>query len=331
MRSVIGHTLCCLQYIDIVQDSQPLARRGWAAQESLLSFRVLSFNEDRMTWRCHQIHVAEEGDEGGPEHHSAKRIESIADSLKPLLPGSGFEKTHWARFIESYSARRMTYEADTLPAISGIAQRIGQITGDAYCAGLWMRHFLYGLLWSPEMLLGLREGVEGLPQALRRRHEWIAPSWSWASIKGGIRYPSLGDSELEYCACLEECSVIHHGIDPFGALKEGFARVKGPVTLVTDIQAEEEFAHSFGSGCMFQLSNGTLTEGTVLFDFVHRTSCDVMMITPSWGICIEKVPHTTNTYVRIGVVRIRKIPLAERGRRVPITSDHVPPRSVILV
>jgi hypothetical protein len=150
-------------------------------------------------------------------------------------------------------------------------------------------------------------------------------------------------SDIEYSACLEECSVTHCGIDPFGALKEGFARLTGPVTFVTDVQAEFEVPD--GRGCMIQLRNGISTEGIVFFDFVHHMSCDVLMITSSRGICIEKVEHMTNTYVRIGVVIVRSVQhtgdkvaynlvgnLAAKGDwRSLTTSDHVPPRSIILV
>jgi hypothetical protein len=332
-----------LPSVDFAQFSQALDRRAWAAQESLLSHRVLRFNEGQMTWGCDQFY----GTEDGSEDHAGLivgRIEKIAESVsQPWQPnGQQFAIGHWARFIESYSARQLTYDTDALPAISGIIQEIQRLTGDTYYAGLWKQNFLDGLLWRPEARLGSPERVEGHPQTPRRRHEWIAPSWSWASVQGRITH-LLWYSDIEYSACLEECSVTHCGIDPFGALKEGFARLTGPVTFVTDVQAEFEVPD--GRGCMIQLRNGISTEGIVFFDFVHHMSCDVLMITSSRGICIEKVEHMTNTYVRIGVVIVRSVQhtgdkvaynlvgnLAAKGDwRSLTTSDHVPPRSIILV
>lgn len=258
-----------------------------------------------------------------------------------------FGLDHWPHLIKSYSARQMTYETDTFPAISGITQKIQQLTGDMYYAGLWKQRFLDGLLWRPAIELGSQARMEGHPQAPRRRHEWIAPSWSWASVKGKITHPLWDSKHFEYCACLEECSVTYHGTDPLGALKEGFARLSRPVTLVTEVQAEGELPLGYNSSCMIQLSNGTWTEGSVYFDFVHHMPCDVLMITPDWGICIEKVEHITNTYVRIGVVQIwpmrhtsdsvaynlecRRFPATRRDPSLPITSDHVSPRTIILI
>jgi hypothetical protein len=340
-RSVANHKFWCLKSVDVVQNSQPLELRAWAAQERVLSNRILGFNEDRMIWECNQIYQKEESIE---DQSSVlipnNRLESMAESLGQYS-SEPFAISQWTYFVESYSARQVTYEIDTFPAISGVIQKVQQITGDMYYAGLWKQHFLEGLLWRPEMRLASRKRVEGHPQIPRRRHEWIAPSWSWASVKGKITH--MYSHDIEYCACLEECSVTQSGIDPFGALKEGFARLTGPVTLITDFQAEDEFQEYSAPNCIVQLSKGTSTGGTVYFDFFHRTSCDVLMITTRYGICIEKVEHTTNTYVRIGVVQTWSLPntgdkviyddlgdpVETEQWRSPTTSDHVPPRSII--
>jgi hypothetical protein len=133
-------------------------------------------------------------------------------------------------------------------------------------------------------------------------------------------------SKTEYCARLEECCVICSGLDPFGALTAGFARITGPVTLVTDVQNGDEVAMGQDPRCMIRLGNGTLALATVRFDFVLSVSCSALMITPSLGVCIEKVKQTTNTYVRIGIVTAWDSPV--HGLTV---SDHVPSRSIILI
>jgi hypothetical protein len=115
-------------------------------------------------------------------------------------------------------------------------------------------------------------------------------------------------------------------LDPFGALTAGFARITGPVTLVTDVPTEDEVAMGRDSRYMIRLGNGTLALATVRFDFVHSVSCSALMITPTLGVCIEKVEQTTNTYVRIGIVTVWDSPV--HGLTV---SDHVPSRSIILV
>ena len=43
----------------------------------------------------------------------------------------------WHRLVAQYSARKLTYESDKLPVISGAAREIALSTHDEYLAGLW--------------------------------------------------------------------------------------------------------------------------------------------------------------------------------------------------
>jgi hypothetical protein len=223
----------------------------------------------------------------------------MAEALSEPLLGK-YGRSSWALFTESYSDCEVTYDPDTFPAISGIVLRIQKLTGDQYYAGLWKKHFLEGLLWHIRDDLNTRKRLEGQhPRVAKRRREWIAPSWSWASIRGSIRYPRFQPT-AEYCARLKECSVTHSSLDPFGALTAGFARIKGPVTLVTDVQAENEIPLHYSPWCMIKLGNGTRIGATVKFDLVRYESCSALMITPRMGICIKEVEqnsrHTDYTY-----------------------------------
>jgi hypothetical protein len=267
-----------------------------------------------MTWSCAQNDETEKKfDKGSTQLRNAKHIELMAEGLNQPM-SEEFRWSDWANFTKSYSAREVTFEADTFPAISGVVHKIQQLAGGIYYAGLWKQHFLEGLLW--------RLTIGANTRAPKRRQNWIAPSWSWASVKGEIRY-SYNRSKAEYCARLEECRVICSGLDPFGALTAGFARITGPVTLITDVEAEDRYLRFKPPNCKVQLVQGRLTGATVEFDFVHHMSCDALMITPHLGVCIEKVEGTTNTYVRIGIVQTwEPASLA--------ISDHVSPRSIIL-
>jgi hypothetical protein len=80
----------------------------------------------------------------------------------------------WYNIVNDFASRKITYHSDKLPAIAGLAREIGRMTGHRYSykAGIWRsREFEYqDLLW----------GIT-VPEAARYT-EYIAPSWSWASI-----------------------------------------------------------------------------------------------------------------------------------------------------
>ncbi|EMC93093.1 hypothetical protein BAUCODRAFT_27371 [Baudoinia panamericana UAMH 10762] len=68
---------------------------------------------------------------------------------------------------------------DKFAAIGGIAQRVSELTGDEYIAGLFRRDFIKQLQWY----------VPYQTDLLRYRPtKWRAPSWSWASLDRGVIY-----------------------------------------------------------------------------------------------------------------------------------------------
>ncbi|KAK7962918.1 HET-domain-containing protein [Apiospora aurea] len=93
---------------------------------------------------------------------------------------------------------------------------------DEYVAGLWRRNIELHLCWH---------SLE--PRELRRRpraHEadWVAPSWSWASMDGVVQYPRHND-DVEDPAALYPDRYAHvfdtemtfSGPPPFGQLRRG--------------------------------------------------------------------------------------------------------------
>lgn len=89
----------------------------------------------------------------------------------------------------SYSARELSCETDALPALSGLAQafrasygtRVSTGDNDYYLSGIWRADLARGLLWMPH---------NGSHTSRRSQH--VAPTWSWASIKGQVHFPSQG-------------------------------------------------------------------------------------------------------------------------------------------
>ena len=145
-----------------------LNRRGWVAQERLLSRRILHFTEERVFWECQAFDAPDDdgtNDDDWFEHPS-------------LLT---FRK--WLFFIEFYSMSDFTQLTDRLIALSSIARSVPvELFGTTYFAGIWGEHLVECLSWHAK---------DPCSVDLRRQYLAIAPSWSWASVPDGIMYPDV--------------------------------------------------------------------------------------------------------------------------------------------
>lgn len=198
----------------------PVDRRAWTLQEQLLSERLLVYSTDTLQWRCKGV-VANLGNSKcvpqpdqswwsapsfnfvRPEpvplllNHKAQDVcngvedlmhEEVGDNVISTKssanpPGQQaaehrrLQKLHtqWTHLIETYSLRSMTYASDKLVALAGIAEKFGEALRTKYIAGFWEDHMLEYLIWHPE-------------SGATRTSSYRAPSWSWASLDGGIAF-----------------------------------------------------------------------------------------------------------------------------------------------
>jgi hypothetical protein len=83
----------------------------------------------------------------------------------------------WNKMLLAYTKCALTKEKDKLVAISAVAKQIQGLAHDDYLAGMWKRYLEYHLLWFVDQ--GDRERA--------RPKEYVAPSWSWASMTGRIQ------------------------------------------------------------------------------------------------------------------------------------------------
>ncbi|KAG0648996.1 hypothetical protein D0Z07_5001 [Hyphodiscus hymeniophilus] len=150
----------------------PLARRGWVVQEQLLPQRKLFFTRTEVFWKCNETHACETFPEGILPPFTAKD-----PVTKPISIAM------WEKIVAWYSCCDLTVETDKLVAISGIAQLISNGTGEEYIAGMWRQNMEYQLCWRPWN----KDGAVGI---------YRAPSWSWASLNGGINFSYPGKPPL---------------------------------------------------------------------------------------------------------------------------------------
>jgi hypothetical protein len=81
---------------------------------------------------------------------------------------------YWRDILTKYMRLNLTQVSDILPAISGCARQLSELTGDRYIAGIWKRSFANYLLWH------IKDS-----RKTEARPTWNAPTWSWASIATG--------------------------------------------------------------------------------------------------------------------------------------------------
>ena len=128
----------------------------------------------------------------------------------------------WETAVENYSTGALTFETDRLPAISAVALIVAQATGDGYLAGLWKDNLLAGLCW---VVVGL--SAEDEP---RLRQEYIAPTWSWASLPRRVWYISnrtrdTRDVNLE--PSVLDASTVLEGPNPYGPVSDAVIVLSG--------------------------------------------------------------------------------------------------------
>ncbi|KAJ3562254.1 hypothetical protein NPX13_g8634 [Xylaria arbuscula] len=236
------------QYNCSVRDSG-LSSRGWIVQEKILSPRTLHFGYDQIFWDC----LGHRACEAYPAHWIGQRAENkiglwpdhMFRNKSNVLENRLSNFLHWEKVVEQYSKCSLTLpEKDRLVALSGIAKAFGDPPD--YLAGLWRANLDILLLWQP---------CEGAS----RFKSFVAPSWSWASMDGGVRFREVGgDSTSE-----ETTDVIIEGhLLPILSTTQSF------ITLVS-AQVQNEGAEAMG-----RVIGGHIQLKGLLFrvDDVHVTS-----------------------------------------------------------
>jgi len=204
--------------------TDPLHRRGWTLQESLLSPRILSYGANEMWWECKTTHYSEAGsllqDQGSfpglPKPIRTKTKNHLLPLDLHIADPAMERKFAWSYIVRDYASRQLTFPKDKLPALSGLARYISHTRpGDAYLAGLWKSELPSNLLWS--VIKGIRPSV------------YRAPSWSWAAFDGEITVFSHGYTSTDnYCEVLN-ASTILSGSDLFGQVSAGMITLRGPL------------------------------------------------------------------------------------------------------
>ncbi|KAI0010047.1 heterokaryon incompatibility protein-domain-containing protein [Xylariaceae sp. FL0662B] len=210
-------------------DDMPLSMRGWVFQERLVSQRTIHFGTRQLYWNARSTGGNEQWPKGIPFEADGVVMNDILwdeweSIIDPFHPSDDIF-THWSNLVEYYSEKELTYPTDKLAAISGLAREIQKIRGGEYLAGLWEKNLLPQLLWSVND-----------PEHSGSIQPYTAPTWSWASIHGGVSHcfrdltfkaEELPNFQSSYLSSLEGAEALPMLGTDIGPIKAAVLRLRG--------------------------------------------------------------------------------------------------------
>jgi hypothetical protein len=235
------------------------AGRGWTMQEEFMASRILFYTSLDMTWDC-GFGPKREGEpraRGAPVRHdytvhksqdtkstlrefavrrsvtSAEDFPATREEVADQIENKEHNKysySFWYGMVWQYTKRSLSHPEDRLPAIGALARFIHAQVEDEYCAGLWKRDLVKGLLWRGTV----KEPLPG---------KYIAPSWSWVSGRAGqVRWVLEEGHTYEELAFIDDVNLRYDvAADPFGRLTGGTVTLTAPHRHLRAIAGPEDY------------------------------------------------------------------------------------------
>jgi len=302
-------------------DASPLSKRAWTLQERLLSPRILHFGKSQLFFECECSRACESWPQPtiktlkmdfGTEKHSRgwqppmSTLALNGVSVDPL-------PDHWEEIVELYTDTNMTRSEDKLVAISGVAREILKATSDQYYAGHWGKGFQKSLLWYLPA-----------PQ-LTSPSEYRAPSWSWASVNGKVKFiVSSPASKVLYTPAATIRTTQTIGSDgqrsSTGQIKDGFCRISTTMrkilryerygndhrlVLSDEISDYHNYIDFFPDKLIKPPMTGIACIPIMYYENMNtRSQNDVKDISFLAGLVVEEAGEFRDEYRRLGVFRI---------------------------
>jgi Heterokaryon incompatibility protein (HET) len=219
-RSVFWH-VSAIEHVANV----PLDKRAWVLQERILALRTIHNTSKKIFGGCPGLLASETDPHSDFEYKvelplTNKLVQRNWEHLPVHVRVTKCWDT-WILVSRLYTAANLTSESDISVGISGNAAEIHSLwphPKPEYLAGLWSCKLSHNLLW-------FRDGPASTCTHLKT---YQGPSWSWASINGGVSFISVS----KFAFTDEPASVLRVEttctLDKFGAVKVGYIRIKGP-------------------------------------------------------------------------------------------------------
>ncbi|KAF2029949.1 HET-domain-containing protein [Setomelanomma holmii] len=222
--------------------NSPLDTRGWVLQERLLSPRIIYFGRQQLHWECTESEFRQDGRAADVTTDHLRQGRTFKSNLDPKgpLPFANVpmppdderlanpqlfkQQAHllrWYNIVSEYTTRDLTFQSDKLPALSGIAKKVQDMTGLEYLAGLWKEDILAGILW--DVIIPSNELISS-----------TLPSWSWARLEGRVRFrgqrTGLPLKELNAaCDVVGVSYTLSSQHNSFGGIEDAELQIRGRV------------------------------------------------------------------------------------------------------
>jgi hypothetical protein len=224
----------------------------------------------------------------------------------------------WVQLIKDYSTRCVSFPADRLPALAGIASELSILSEDKYIAGIWKTNLIQYLDWYPRNLsrtlprtqsqisdLQLPPGVSA--PCLHPIGSYRSPGWSWVSYEHPVYISGPRDNHnipLDEYALVLSCEIELETPDvPFGRVKSG------KLVLSTACVGESERRQMFLGENLYHR-----------FDYESKycRQDECAHLDPSlqyaylgsrkggWASALILAPAGDGTFMRIGLLHLRK-------------------------
>ncbi|KAK5997628.1 hypothetical protein PT974_02992 [Cladobotryum mycophilum] len=295
----------------------PLLSRAWVYQERLLSPRMAYFTRYEVAFECGSGseescecgHVAG-GSWGGGHGNAVGLLGQFTNSRKrdhsTILRTTKLSeiKRYWHQMIREYSALRITFESDRLPAIAGVARQYGNLHSahlGRYVAGMWESLFPSELLWY------CPDNVE-----LLQRYN-CGPTWSWITVRGEAAHMTTIGRTYPDDLRVINIDFKLQGPDPYAAISDAVLEVQGylvPGTLLKNDhvffnRTNPLFKAPSGDAFSFHPDYAFHDPGPDMLELGGQIFC--MKTGFVWGgnhVCLllNQVEEWSKTFKRIGLV-----------------------------
>jgi hypothetical protein len=287
--------------INSVRES-PCDRRGWIFQEQILAPRVLYFDADQIAWECCESSLRQDG---RFDDHALTQFGNFPNFKVVLglgaIPPTTYEvdpRKHswWARIVDEFTRRDLTYVTDRLAALSGIAKAYERSTGKTYLAGNWKEELLSQLSWN-------RTGCAEMTVSLDQ------PSWSWVKMSGRTAFrtaPRPSDRRVVACSLVDVRVDRNKSLNRF----DNFARIEIDLKgHVLQVQYRESLDNESGFPRMSVFSTDGQQLGTLVSDISHSKSLEdaklecILLQSGLYatGIVIMRTSGSQQIYQRVGL------------------------------
>lgn len=133
---------------------------------------------------------------------------------------------NWYTVVEIYSVCALPFERDRLPALAGLAEQAQRSRRGRYLAGLWDDSLLSDLDWYRS-----KWANTGNVEANARNSDSSSPTWSWASVDGGLGFGQMvtGNPSMPLCDILEIDYTPLNPFNPRGQVSHAKLVIRGHV------------------------------------------------------------------------------------------------------